>query len=191
MDEIKSPKIATVLLSYDYGLPERRPSLERGRFFPAICDFADVTPFWLEENGYPEDLEGLQDRLGRVQLKKLPDFIRRRKENWSYLRDRLGRSGDRLILPEAQENGDPSWFGFLITVREEARFTRDDGVRLLEGKGVQTRMLFAGNLIKHPCFDSMRSSGVGYRRIGDLSVTDRIMRDTFWIGVYPAWTPPP
>nr|WP_321499877.1 lipopolysaccharide biosynthesis protein RfbH [uncultured Dethiosulfovibrio sp.] len=140
--------------------------------------------------GYNLKVTDLQASIGRVQLKKLPDFIRRRKENWSYLRDRLGRYDDRLILPEAQENGDPSWFGFLITVREGARFTRDDGVRLLEGKGVQTRMLFAGNLIKHPCFDSMRSSGVGYRRIGDLPVTDRIMRDTFWIGVYPGLDEP-
>lgn len=140
--------------------------------------------------GYNLKVTDLQASIGRVQLRKLPDFIRRRKENWSYLRDRLGRYGDRLILPEPQENGDPSWFGFLITVREGARFTRDDGVRLLEGKGVQTRMLFAGNLIKHPCFDSMRSSGVGYRRIGDLPVTDRIMRDTFWIGVYPGLDEP-
>ena len=140
--------------------------------------------------GYNLKVTDLQASIGRVQLRKLPDFIRRRKKNWSYLRDRLGRYDDMLILPEAQENGDPSWFGFLITVREGARFTRDDGVRLLEGKGVQTRMLFAGNLIKHPCFDSMRSSGVGYRLIGDLPVTDRIMRDTFWIGVYPGLDEP-
>nr|WP_321499883.1 glycosyltransferase [uncultured Dethiosulfovibrio sp.] len=75
MDETKRPKIATVLLSYDYGLPERGPSLERGRFFPAICDFADVTPFWLEENGYPEDLEGLQDRIVGFVEEERPDVV--------------------------------------------------------------------------------------------------------------------
>ena len=91
-------------------------------------------------------------------------------------------------LPEATENSDPSWFGFLLTVREGVGFTREKIVNHLESKGIQTRMLFAGNLIKHPCFDEMRNEGKGYRVASELVATDRIMRDTFWVGVYPGMT---
>lgn len=91
-----------------------------------------------------------------------------------------------MILPEPCDNAFPSWFGFLITCREGVE--RGKIVSYIEGKGIQTRMLFAGNLIKHPCFDQMRKSGKGYRVIGNLENTDRIMRDTFWIGVYPGMT---
>ena len=93
---------------------------------------------------------------------------------------------DKLILPEACENSEPSWFGFLITCREGV--DRNQLVQKIEEKGVQTRMLFAGNLIKHPCFDQMRATGKGYRVAGSLENTDRIMTDTFWIGVYPGMT---
>lgn len=85
----------------------------------------------------------------------------------------------------ATEYSDPSWFGFMLTVREGCGTTRNKTVNFLESKGIQTRMLFAGNLIKHPCFDEMRRDGNGYRVIGNLAMTDRIMRDTFWVGVYP------
>ncbi|HAD03642.1 MAG TPA: lipopolysaccharide biosynthesis protein RfbH, partial [Desulfuromonas sp.] len=88
-------------------------------------------------------------------------------------------------LPEATANSDPSWFGFLLTVRPGGGRSREKMVNHLEGKGIQTRMLFAGNLIKHPCFDDMRRTGSGYRVVGELETTDRIMRDTFWVGVYP------
>ena len=90
---------------------------------------------------------------------------------------------DKLILPEPCEDSEPSWFGFLITCKEDG--DRNRIVEYLEAHGVQTRMLFAGNLIRHPCFDEMRRSKKGYRIVGDLSVTDKIMRDTFWVGVYP------
>ena len=113
---------------------------------------------------------------------------RSRKKNWKLLREGLAGLEDKFILPEATENSDPSWFGFLLTVREGSGFTRDKIVNHLESKGVQTRMLFAGNLIKHPCFDEMRREGKGYRSIGALENTDRIMRDTFWVGVYPGMT---
>ena len=93
---------------------------------------------------------------------------------------------DKLILPEACENSRPSWFGFLITCREG--IDRNQIVQMIEAKGVQTRMLFAGNLTKHPCFDQMRATGKGYRIAGTLENTDRIMKDTFWIGVYPGMT---
>lgn len=95
-------------------------------------------------------------------------------------------AADKLILPEACKNSDPSWFGFLITCKEGV--DRNAVVRFVEEKGIQTRMLFAGNLTKHPCFDEMRKSGEGYRIAGSLENTDRIMRDTFWVGVYRGMT---
>ena len=91
-------------------------------------------------------------------------------------------------MPEPTENSDPSWFGFVINVREDAGFTRNEIVDYLEKNGIQTRMLFAGNLIKHPCFDEMRAKKEGYRVCGDLTNTDAIMSDVFWIGVYPGMT---
>ncbi len=91
----------------------------------------------------------------------------------------------QIILPEKNEKSAPSWFGFLMTVREEADFTRDEIVQFLENRGIQTRNLFSGNFIKHPCFDEMRSKGEGYRVVGELVNTDTIMSASFWIGVYP------
>ena len=127
----------------------------------------------------------MQAAVGCAQLEKLPDFIAVRRKNWQFLRESLANLDDVFILPEPMADSEPSWFGFLLTVRENAGFTRDEVVQWLEQHKIQTRMLFAGNLIKHPCFDEMRASGRGYRVVGTLENTDRIMRDTFWIGVYP------
>uniref|UniRef100_C6E5A0 DegT/DnrJ/EryC1/StrS aminotransferase n=1 Tax=Geobacter sp. (strain M21) TaxID=443144 RepID=C6E5A0_GEOSM len=138
--------------------------------------------------GYNLKVTDMQAAIGCAQLQKLPRFIEARKRNWNLLRDGLAGLEERLILPEATENSDPSWFGFLITVREGAGLTREKMVAHLEGKGIQTRMLFAGNLIKHPCFDEMRKDATGYRIAGNLDNTDRITRDTFWVGVYPGMT---
>jgi CDP-6-deoxy-D-xylo-4-hexulose-3-dehydrase len=138
--------------------------------------------------GYNLKVTDMQAAIGCAQLKKLSGFIEARKKNWKFLRDGLAGLEDSFILPEATENSDPSWFGFLLTVREGSGLTRDRIVNHLESKGIQTRMLFAGNLIKHPCFDEMRKEGKGYRVIGDLTTTDRIMNDTFWVGVYPGMT---
>lgn len=135
--------------------------------------------------GYNLKITEMQAAIGCAQLEKLPEFIEARKRNWKLLRDSLSDLGDYFILPEPTPNSDPSWFGFLLTVRKEAGFNRDRIVEHLEEKSIQTRMLFAGNLVKHPCFDEMRTSGTGYRVVGNLKVTDRIMRDTFWLGVYP------
>lgn len=145
--------------------------------------------------GYNLKVTDMQAAIGCAQLEKLPGFIEARKKNWQLLRDGLAGLEDRLILPEATENSDPSWFGFLLTVQEGSGLSRERMVHHLEGKGIQTRMLFAGNLIKHPCFDEMRASGKGFRVVPNskyntqnsslLPVTDRIMRDTFWVGVYP------
>ena len=142
--------------------------------------------------GYNLKATDMQAAIGCAQLEKFPGFVEKRKENFKYLREELKEAEEFLILPEAVENGDPSWFGFIMTVKNDAQGRpvkeREAIVRYVEDRGIQTRMLFAGNLIKHPCFDEMRRSGEGFRQVGDLSVTDRIMRDSFWIGVYPGMT---
>lgn len=133
--------------------------------------------------GYNLKATDMQAAIGCAQLKKFPSFVDRRKENFKRLKEGLAEVEDKFILPIACENSNPSWFGFLITCKEGVN--RNEIVQYVEDKGVQTRMLFAGNLIKHPCFDEMRASGEGYRVVGDLTNTDRIMNDTFWVGVYP------
>jgi CDP-4-dehydro-6-deoxyglucose reductase, E1 len=138
--------------------------------------------------GYNMKVTEMQAAIGCAQLEKLPGFIAARRSNWQTLRDGMAGLGDRLVLPEATADSEPSWFGFPLTVQEGAGFTREQIVEHLERNGIQTRMLFAGNLIKHPCFDEMRASGEGYRVVGKLATTDRIMSDTFWIGVYPGMT---
>ncbi|MBI5191906.1 MAG: lipopolysaccharide biosynthesis protein RfbH [Nitrospirae bacterium] len=138
--------------------------------------------------GYNLKVTDMQAAVGCAQLEKLPFFIEARKLNWKLLHDGLADLSDRFILPEPAECSDPSWFGFMLTVREDAGFTRNMIVNHLESKNIQTRMLFAGNLLKHPCFDDMRKSGDGYRIAGKLDNTDMIMRNTFLVGVYPGMT---
>lgn len=138
--------------------------------------------------GYNLKITDMQAAIGCSQLEKLPSFIESRKMNWQILRDGLDDKQELLVLPEPTANTDPAWFGFPITVKDTAPFSRDQLVNHLEQCGIQTRMLFAGNLIKHPCFDEMRRSGSGYRTVGDLAVTDQIMSNTFWLGVYPGLT---
>jgi len=128
----------------------------------------------------------MQAAVGVAQLEKFPSFVEKRKVNWKRLRANLECVSDKLILPEACPNSDPSWFGFLITCKEG--ISRTELTKYLEDKKIQTRNLFAGNLVKHPCFDEMRRTGEGYRVVGDLSVTDYVMNNTFWIGVYPGMT---
>ncbi len=130
----------------------------------------------------------MQAAIGCAQLEKLPGFIEARQRNWQYLKDNLKDMDKYLILPEATENSSPSWFGFMMTVKKDAPFTRDQLVRHLEENKIQTRMLFAGNLTKHPCFDEMRNSKSGYRIIDKLKNTDNIMNNSFWVGVYPGMT---
>lgn len=135
--------------------------------------------------GYNLKATDLQAAIGCAQLEKFPSFVEKRKENFKRLRAGLESVQDKLILPVAVENGNPSWFGFLITCKEGVN--RTELVKKIEAANIQTRALFAGNLTRHPCFDQIRGTDA-YRVIGDLSVTDRIMRDTFWIGVYPGMT---
>lgn len=140
--------------------------------------------------GYNMKVTDMQAAIGCAQLEKLPAFIEARKRNWKMLREGLGDLEDIFILPEAAENSDPSWFGFLLTIRDNAAFTREEIVNHLEAAKIQTRMLFSGNIIKHPCFDEMRQSKKGYRVAGTLETTDKVMNDTFWVGVYPGLTAP-
>ena len=136
--------------------------------------------------GFNMKATDMQAAIGCAQLEKLDDIVARRCHNFAYLENELkGTKG--LILPEAQKNSKPSWFGYLITVKKDAGFTRTDLTKYLESKKVQTRNLFAGNILKHPAFQQYKE-GVDYRVSGSLAVTDQIMNDTFWIGVYPGMT---
>ena len=136
--------------------------------------------------GYNLKATDMQAAVGVAQLEKFPSFAERRRENFRTLKELLSGTEDFLILPEAAPHSDPCWFGFPITCREGV--SRRQVVEYVEGHGVQTRMLFAGNLTRHPCFDQMRESKEGFRVSGDLTVTDRIMADTFWVGLYPGMT---
>lgn len=136
--------------------------------------------------GYNLKATDMQAAIGCAQLEKLPNFSALRRENFAFLKEELCGLEDCFELPKAAQNADPSWFGFPLTCRKGV--SRGKVVSYLEKKNIQTRMLFAGNLTRHPCFNEMRKSGEGYRVIGNLKNTDRIMRDTFWIGVYPGMT---
>ena len=136
--------------------------------------------------GYNLKATDLQAAIGCAQIEKFPTFVEKRRENFAYLYEHLKDLSEVLLLPQACENARPSWFGFMLTCMGPVK--RSELVLYLEESGIQTRMLFSGNLTKHPCFDGMRESGSGYRIVGTLTNTDRIMRDSFWIGVYPGMT---
>ena len=129
----------------------------------------------------------MQAAIGCEQLKKFPSFIERRRHNWERLHNALKVAEDKLILPQAIENGNPSWFGFLISVKPENGLDRNKVTEYIEAHNIQTRLLFSGNLIKHPCFNQIRGTDA-YRVVGDLKNTDFIMNNTFWVGVYPGMT---
>ncbi len=126
----------------------------------------------------------MQASIGVEQLKKFPSFIERRRSNWQRLHDALTGLEDRLILPEPAPDSEPSWFGFLISVKG---LDRNKVTAFIESRNIQTRLLFSGNIIKHPCFDPLRGTDA-YRVVGDLSQTNFIMDNTFWVGVYPGMT---
>ncbi len=137
--------------------------------------------------GYNLKATDMQAAVGCAQIEKFPGFVERRKHNFAFLKDGLLENGadEYLILPEPARDSDPSWFGFLMTCKPGT--DRMKVVPYIESRGIQTRMLFAGNLTKHPCFDHVRGTDA-YRIVGSLDNTDRIMRDTFWVGVYPGMT---
>lgn len=138
--------------------------------------------------GYNLKVTDMQAAIGVAQLEKLPIIVEARRKNWEYLYNGLKDLQDKLILPEPEKNSKPSWFGFLISVKEDSGKSRVELAKWLESHKIQTRNLFAGNLLKHPAFDEMRETGEGYKVVGDLKVTDFIMNNTLWIGVYPGMT---
>ncbi len=137
--------------------------------------------------GYNLKVTDMQAAVGVEQLKKFPSFIEARRHNWKRLRSGLEEAADKLILPEPVDASRPSWFGFLISVREESGLARNNVTRYIEEHNIQTRLLFSGNLIKHPCFDQLRGTNA-YRVSGGLEVTDFVMSHAFWVGVYPGMT---
>lgn len=189
-----NPKLSRLILSYrDWGrdciCPSGRDNFCGHRFdgqygeLPKGYDHKYVYSHF----GYNLKVTDMQAAIGCEQLKKFPDFIRCRRHNWVYLRKLLERAEDRLILPEQADNSEPSWFGFLISVRPESGLDRNAVTGYIESRNVQTRLLFSGNLIKHPCFNQIRDTDA-YRVVGDLENTDFIMNNTFWVGVYPGMT---
>lgn len=137
--------------------------------------------------GYNLKVTDMQAAIGVEQLKKFPSFIERRRHNWDRLYNALKSIEDKIILPEPAENSRPSWFGFLVSIRLEVGIDRNKVIRYIEDHNIQTRLLFSGNLIKHPCFDQLRDSDA-YRVVGSLEKTEFIMNNTFWVGVYPGMT---
>ena len=137
--------------------------------------------------GYNLKVTDMQAAVGCEQLKKFPGFIDRRRNNWSRLHAALEPVSDRLLLPEPAENSEPSWFGFLISVRPESGLKRNDITKYIEEHNIQTRLLFSGNLIRHPCFNQIRGTNA-YRVVGSLKNTDYVMNNSFWVGVYPGMT---
>lgn len=140
------------------------------------------------EFGYNLKVSDMQAAVGVEQLEKLPGFVAARRRNFDTLSALLQPVSDVLVLPQATPGAEPSWFGYLMSVRGGAGASRDELVRALEDAKVQTRMLFAGNMVRQPAFDAMREAGEGYRIVGELTNTDRIMNDAFWIGLYPGMT---
>ena len=135
--------------------------------------------------GYNLKATDMQAAIGCAQLNKLHKFSDSRSKNFQFLYDQLKEFEDIFYLPHAAPDTNPCWFGFVLTVREDSGFTRKDIIDSLEKNNIQTRMLFAGNLLKQPCFDSMREKGGGFRVAGSLNMTDYVMNNTFWVGVYP------
>ncbi len=137
--------------------------------------------------GYNLKVTDMQAAVGVEQLKKFPSFIERRIHNWNRLHKALECVSDKLILPEPAKGSIPSWFGFIVSVKPESGLKRNDVTSFIEKHNIQTRLLFSGNIIKHPCFNQIRGTDA-YRVSGSLETTDFIMNNSFWVGVYPGMT---
>jgi CDP-4-dehydro-6-deoxyglucose reductase, E1 len=133
--------------------------------------------------GYNLKVTDMQAAIGVAQLKKLPEFIEKRKQNFKLLYEGLKKYDSYFLLPQSTKNSEPSWFGFPIVVKNDAPFTRADIVKYLEDNKIATRMLFGGNLLKQPAYQDIH-----YRIVGSLENTDTVMNNLFWIGVYPGLT---
>ena len=188
------PLLHRLVLSYrDWGrdcvCPSGRDNLCGHRFdgqfgdLPAGYDHKYVYSHF----GYNLKVTDMQAAVGCEQLKKFPTFIKKRRYNWDRLYKALEPVSDKIILPASAENSEPSWFGFLISVRPDSGLERNKVTKYVESHNIQTRLLFSGNLIKHPCFDQIRGTDA-YKVSGDLDNTEFIMNNSFWIGVYPGMT---
>jgi CDP-6-deoxy-D-xylo-4-hexulose-3-dehydrase len=135
--------------------------------------------------GYNLKLTDSQAAVGLAQLDRLPGFVTARRRNWQHLRDGLADLEEHFVLPRATDRSEPSWFGFALTVRPEAPFTRDELIQFLEGRRIATRLLFGGNLTRQPAY-----AEVEYRVVGDLTTSDLVTESTFWVGVFPGLTDP-
>lgn len=133
--------------------------------------------------GFNLKMTDMQAAVGCAQLDKLPDFVAKRRQNFDYLHNSLQDLQDVLLLPEPAPNSEPSWFGFLLSVKENAPFTRNALVEHLEEKRIGSRLLFGGNMVRQPAYE-----GLKYRVVGNLKNTDYVMENTFWIGLYPGLT---
>lgn len=133
--------------------------------------------------GYNLKITDMQAACALAQMDRLDDFILARKRNFVWLRERLASCSDYLILPQATPGSEPSWFGFPLTIRDGKRHSRVELLRYLDAQGIGTRLLFAGNLTRQPYMKNQN-----YRTCGELAVTDQVMRDTFWLGVWPGLT---
>lgn len=189
-----SPVLHRLILSYrDWGRDCICPPGHDGVCGRRFSRQAGGLPFGYDHKytyshfGYNLKATDLQAAVGVEQLKKLPYFIRRRRHNWERLRRALEPVSDRIILPEPEENSCPSWFGFLISLRAESGPARNRVIKYMEERNVQTRLLFSGNLIRHPAFDHIRGTGA-YRTAGELKAADYITENTFWAGVSPEMT---
>lgn len=138
--------------------------------------------------GFNLKITDLQAAIGCAQLEKLDEFTRQRRANHAMLLKALSPLERYFILPASDTRAEPSWFGFVLTVRPSAGFTRDMVTAHLENRRIQTRTLFAGNIVRHPCFDSIRNDGESYRVATNLEQSDSVMNNTFWFGVYPGLT---
>jgi CDP-6-deoxy-D-xylo-4-hexulose-3-dehydrase len=136
-----------------------------------------------DELGYNCKMTEMQGAIGVAQLEKLKDFIQIRRKNWEILKYELIDLQDYFYLPESFPGSIPCWFGFMLTIRDSS-IDRRELQRYLEKNGIQTRLLFAGNIVKQPCFANLRN-GIDYKIIGELSNTDKVMKDGIWVGVYP------
>ncbi len=189
-----NPKLSKLILSYrDWGrdcvCPSGHDNICKHRYdgqfgeLPQGYDHKYIYSHF----GYNLKVTDLQAAIGVEQLKKFPSFIEKRRYNWDRLYKALEGAENKLILPKAAENSEPSWFGFLISVRPETGIRRNDVIKYIESHNIQTRLLFCGNFVKHPCFDPIRSTDA-YRIVDSLENTEFIMNNTFWVGVYPGMT---
>lgn len=137
--------------------------------------------------GYNLKATDLQAAIGAAQLKKLPGFVEKRRNNWNYLREQLKDMAEYFVLPEITQHSRPSWFGFMLLVRDGIGKSREEIIAYLEKHSIQTRALFAGNITRHPCFETM-TAGKDYRICRSLENTDKVMNHGFWVGVYPGMT---